>query len=939
MVHHAFLRYSTFSSKRGWFLLFLLFGIAIISFPTLQKIKAVGRMNAVVQTDNNTLLVLGFENTLNGAQGETPSQASGYSFQSGLRGNGILLPANNQLFYPASGNINATEGTLECWVKPAWDGNDEQHHSLLSYGGGGGILMGKDSANNLKIILNLYGGAGGGEIGTAVSISAWKKDQWHHLAFTWSNTNKVVRLYTDGRRASQTTFSATLPAISISSFQLGGAGSGSYLNATIDEVRISNVERTASEINQSVMAGVTVSSLTLNPTSVSLLQTWYKDISVTGSTNLGTMQLPGLAITWSSSNPAVATVSTEGRVTGVSAGNAIIRASINGVQTTLSVTVTAPVLSPTVETISSLLKTPAPDHIWEVPVVVISYLPTKDGINVDAAATNWNSSLASLKQRIERMTIQKKFMREEASRFRGYKNAAAKPSLGFKVVHFLTIYEEMPTGYEVPWKIGQGIYFPEYNQILNRIGAENFVNNLGVKEFWIWGYHHGNIEPVESNMSSPLTGDISNSSRFQDDMPVFRKTYTMYNFGFTGNTSLHTVGHQLEATLSHLNNLQDRNDNLFWTQFSGRNANGSFKQGRSGNAHYPPNGVREYDYFNPTLVESDIEDWTPAGTGQKKLVNADTWHKLSFAWPNNELLPGQIGSVIADDANWYLYWTQNMPGRGNRIAHNGGQMTNWWAFMGDWEGSINSGLGLYTNTKSASTTVSGANYRPNAVAVEGIVSAFGPNLAAVTRAATSLPLPTDLAGTIVFVRDSAGTERQAPLFFVSPTQVNYQIPPGTASGTATVTITSGSGWIATETIQVQAAAPGFFSADATGSGWAAAYVTRVKPNGTQSDEAIVRYDAAQNKYVALPIDFGAATDQLFLVLFGTGIRYRSSLSNVTASIGGSNVEVLYAGSQPAYIGLDQINIRLPRSLAGRGSVNVEVTLDGKPANPVQVSFR
>ncbi|MEK7830404.1 MAG: hypothetical protein AAB401_04915, partial [Acidobacteriota bacterium] len=73
-------------------------------------------------------------------------------------------------------------------------------------------------------------------------------------------------------------------------------------------------------------------------------------------------------------------------------------------------------------------------------------------------------------------------------------------------------------------------------------------------------------------------------------------------------------------------------------------------------------------------------------------------------------------------------------------------------------------------TKAA--IVSAASYAGERLAPEEIVSAFGIGLATATQVATTLPLPTTLAGTTVKVRDSANVERQAPLFFVAPTQVN-----------------------------------------------------------------------------------------------------------------------------------------------------------------------
>ncbi|MGH9845261.1 MAG: hypothetical protein ACREEM_41630, partial [Blastocatellia bacterium] len=116
------------------------------------------------------------------------------------------------------------------------------------------------------------------------------------------------------------------------------------------------------------------------------------------------------------------------------------------------------------------------------------------------------------------------------------------------------------------------------------------------------------------------------------------------------------------------------------------------------------------------------------------------------------------------------------------------------------------------------------------------------------------------------------------------------------------------------------------------------------PADTQTFEPIARFDSTQNKFVTVPIDLGAdrgvATDQVFLVLFGTGLRGRSALSAVTARVGAVNVPVLYAGAAPDFIGLDQINLGpLPRSLAGRGEVDVVLTVDGKTGNMVRISIR
>ncbi len=235
-------------------------------------------------------------------------------------------------------------------------------------------------------------------------------------------------------------------------------------------------------------------------------------------------------------------------------------------------------------------------------------------------------------------------------------------------------------------------------------------------------------------------------------------------------------------------------------------------------------------------------------------------------------------------------------------------------------------------------TVSAASYT-GTLSSEAIVTAFGAGLATATQVATSTPLPVTLAGTGVKVRDSTGVERDAPLFFVSPTQINYLIPAGTANGLSSITITSSDGSRSVGSSQISTVAPGLFTANASGQGIAAAVALRVKANGAQSFEPVVQFDPAQSQLVAVPIDLGPETDQVFLILYGTGVRNRSSLAMASAKLGGTDASVIFAGAQGDFVGLDQVNVRLPRSLMGRGVVDVVLMADGKVANTVKVRIK
>jgi uncharacterized protein (TIGR03437 family) len=235
------------------------------------------------------------------------------------------------------------------------------------------------------------------------------------------------------------------------------------------------------------------------------------------------------------------------------------------------------------------------------------------------------------------------------------------------------------------------------------------------------------------------------------------------------------------------------------------------------------------------------------------------------------------------------------------------------------------------------TNISAASYAGSTVAPESFVAAFGSGLASQALPATSLPLPVVLGGTSVSVLDAAGTLRLAPLFFVSAAQINFLVPIGTVSGQATVVVQTASGATATGTMQIAAVAPGVFSANGSGGGVAAATAIRVAPDGTQTPVTVFQCGTAAGSCTPAPIDVTNGT--VFVTLYGTGIRNRSSLANVSCTMGGVAVPVLFAGAQGGFVGLDQVNIQIPASLKGRGEVSVVVTVDGQAANAVTLNVQ
>ncbi|MBS1787158.1 MAG: pre-peptidase C-terminal domain-containing protein [Acidobacteria bacterium] len=238
---------------------------------------------------------------------------------------------------------------------------------------------------------------------------------------------------------------------------------------------------------------------------------------------------------------------------------------------------------------------------------------------------------------------------------------------------------------------------------------------------------------------------------------------------------------------------------------------------------------------------------------------------------------------------------------------------------------------------TACANVSAASFAADHLAAEQIVAAFGSDLSATTAVAQALPLPTSLGGVTVKIADSKGVERFAGLFFVSSGQINYLLPADVAEGIARVTI-MGNGKTAIGLIDVAPIAPSLFAANADGQGLAAAVLLRVRSDGSQSYEHIAQFDSTNNRFVAVPIEFGEASDQLFLLLYGTGLRHNAG-HTIKASIGGVETAVQFAGAAEGFAGLDQINLNLPRSLAGHGEAEIRLTIDDQSTNAVKVLIR
>ncbi len=245
-----------------------------------------------------------------------------------------------------------------------------------------------------------------------------------------------------------------------------------------------------------------------------------------------------------------------------------------------------------------------------------------------------------------------------------------------------------------------------------------------------------------------------------------------------------------------------------------------------------------------------------------------------------------------------------------------------WYWTTDFGGFVDATFEIGANTQNA-RTVNAGNYLPN-VAPDSVAATFGSQLCQTTASATSFPLPLTLAGVTVMVNNLS-----AALLYVSPTQINYIVPTNVDPGTAVVTVMNGGSTIAVGTVVVETVSPSIFTILASGKGTPVAQTTF---DGT-SFQSVGYADGS-----ARSLSVGTASRPNYLVLYGTGLRRRSSMSNVRVIIGGIQAEVTFLGAHSRLAGLDQMNLKLPRELRGRGNVDVVLTVDGKTANIVTLNI-
>ena len=199
--------------------------------------------------------------------------------------------------------------------------------------------------------------------------------------------------------------------------------------------------------------------------------------------------------------------------------------------------------------------------------------------------------------------------------------------------------------------------------------------------------------------------------------------------------------------------------------------------------------------------------------------------------------------------------------------------------------------------------VNGASFN-SSVAQGSLISIFGSNLSRTTVTAQQIPLPISMADTSVLINGV-----RAPLLYVSPGQINAQVPSQTVTGTATVAVETSGVLTPSVSIKVAAAAPEIFMAGAT---------------------RLLVFD--QDGSVNTAANSAAAGSIVTIYLTGQG-----ALVSPSASIGNVPAQIAYAGATPGTVGVAQMNLKVPALQPG--DYQLSVTMGGVPSNSGLISVK
>jgi len=238
---------------------------------------------------------------------------------------------------------------------------------------------------------------------------------------------------------------------------------------------------------------------------------------------------------------------------------------------------------------------------------------------------------------------------------------------------------------------------------------------------------------------------------------------------------------------------------------------------------------------------------------------------------------------------------------------------------------------------NASGIVNGASFNAS-VAGGSIGSVFGTNLASSQSFASSVPLPTTLGGVSVQINGIP-----APLFYVSPVQINFQVPwELLGQSQASITVTVAGVTSTAQAVNIAAFAPGLFAMNSQGTGQGAVLIAATGEIAAPLGSIAGR--------TARPVKRGE-----FLSIYCTGLGpvanqpvngaaspanpLPTTMNTPAVTIGGATAPVSFSGLAPGFVALYQVNVQVPDNAPTGSAVSVVLVIGGVISNTVTVAVQ
>ncbi|PIS21708.1 hypothetical protein COT51_01420 [candidate division WWE3 bacterium CG08_land_8_20_14_0_20_41_15] len=341
----------------------------------------------------------------------------------------------------------------------------------------------------------------------------------------------------------------------------------------------------------------------------------------------------------------------------------------------------------------------------EISILELKYLPAGPGGTLDSQETGLSFSLSEVRDKINSFSggLASALMSGTSNIY-----STSGPYLNYRILESNEYLIPVPKS--TTFKNTASIPYPDNFSMLSNIkdgkSICHYVDQLGVKEVWVWMYHSAKVVPIESNMSMGLSsknywnyktyGDVSNSDK-TNDLPTCQRSYTVYeyNYGRGVGEAMENHTHQIESLFSFMdgtvgfipsvynaNSLSSyteaQKENMLFRKFTGVGLNGRISNQGCGWTHFPPNARYDYDWNNSLSSNSNCNSWYLGNTAVFISINCASW-----GCPDSNT-----------GLNFKKWWMQRIPGKENGLNFSGLKIRNWWEFVGDFDKALADGRSL-----------------------------------------------------------------------------------------------------------------------------------------------------------------------------------------------------------------------------------------------------